>query len=416
MKKDRVPFTAHELPVPQIPIRQSPGQFDGSTKPTPGHESQPCSQVGAPSSNQHFPQPGDPSTSLMDLYANSEQVSARDLEKLIEKWGAPEKALSEMPMADQPAALKTRLLPYQRQGLAWMLDHENPKLPEKGSNEVIQLWQRTGGSMSWKNIATQFQTKDKPVLAKGGILADDMGLGKTLQVISCILEGNGGPTLIIAPLSVMSNWTTQIERHVKRASALNVLTYHGAGRKRMTAQDFEEYDVVISTYGNLAAEYLPRNCTEPPKIPRDEGIFSAHWERVVLDEGHTIRNQSTKIAKAATALLAKSRWVLSGTPIVNTIKDLGSMLKFLHIEGGLQHSDIFNSVLTRPLAKEHAREAPTSSQMSSAALILQNIMRALCLRRKKEMAFVNLDLPVMTEHVQTISFRTDEKKKYEAFE
>jgi len=39
--------------------------------------------------------------------------------------------------------------------------------------------------------------------------------------------------------------------------------------------------------------------------------------RVVLDEGHIIRNESTQTAKAAYALQSKYRWIMSGTPIQN---------------------------------------------------------------------------------------------------
>ena len=59
----------------------------------------------------------------------------------------------------------------------------------------------------------------EPTLASGGILADDMGLEKTIQIISLIVadqEKNkngdneyGTMTLIVAPLSVMSNWSEQ---------------------------------------------------------------------------------------------------------------------------------------------------------------------------------------------------------------
>lgn len=54
-----------------------------------------------------------------------------------------------------------------------------------------------------------------------------MGLGKTLQVISTILEGGPGTTLIVAPVGVMSNWSSQIEKHVKKEKSLKVLMYHG---------------------------------------------------------------------------------------------------------------------------------------------------------------------------------------------
>jgi SWI/SNF-related matrix-associated actin-dependent regulator of chromatin subfamily A3 len=231
-----------------------------------------------------------------------------------------------------------------------------------------------------------------------------MGLGKTLQVISVILEGGAGTTLIIAPVSVMSNWAQQMERHVKKKIALKVLTYHG-NRKRMTFRDFGEYDVVITTYGTLSTEYLPRGTQTPEKIPRKEGLFSMNWARVVLDEGHTIRNPNTKAAVAASSL-ATSRWVLTGTPIVNSIKDLYSMLKFLAITGGLERMEIFNAILTRRLVIADP----------SAELILQTIMRTMCLRRKKDMKFVDLKLPELSEYVHRITFRKDEREKYEALQ
>jgi SWI/SNF-related matrix-associated actin-dependent regulator of chromatin subfamily A3 len=172
----------------------------------------------------------------------------------------------------------------------------------------------------------------------------------------------------------------------------------------MTAEDFAKYDVVVSSYGTLSTEYLPRGSKTPGSIPRKSGLFSMNWRRVVLDEGHIIRNPSTKAAVAASSILATSRWVLSGTPIVNTIKDLYSMLKFLKITGGLEKMELFNAILSRPLAHGEPQ----------ADMLLQSIMRTMCLRRKKEMKFVDLKLPELSEYVHRIQFRKDEKKKYDA--
>jgi SWI/SNF-related matrix-associated actin-dependent regulator of chromatin subfamily A3 len=129
------------------------------------------------------------------------------------------------------------------------------------------------------------------------------------------------------------------------------------------------------------------------------------WQRVVLDEGHIIRNASTKAAVAACNLLSTSRWILSGTPIVNTVKDLHSMLKFLRVTGGLESADLFNSVLARPLADGDP----------NADVLLESIMRTLCLRRRKEMKFADLKLPPLSAYVHRIQFRDDEKEKYKAF-
>lgn len=186
-----------------------------------------------------------------------------------------------------------------------MASKEKPKFPEKGSKDVVQLWRRDARGRCW-NIASDFVTSTPPQLLSGGILADDMGLGKTIQIISLILTGGGGPTLIVAPVSVMSNWAQQIKRHVKEEHQPQVLVYHGGEKK--SAEELAKYDVVITSYGRLARE-------------RDQGVYRAltsdnfKWRRVVLDEGHTIRNARTKVAQAACEIEAESRWVLTGTPM-----------------------------------------------------------------------------------------------------
>jgi SWI/SNF-related matrix-associated actin-dependent regulator of chromatin subfamily A3 len=360
---------------------------------------------GAPTSSASDPDGDLPELSLQDFVQNSERFRPREVQEIVEAWGVGEDALSKMAMADQPEGLISTLLPYQRQGLKWMLEKENPKHPDVGSTGVVQLWKRSPTRPNmFENIATNYCTSVPPNFAKGGILADDMGLGKTLQVISVILEGTKGTTLIMAPVSVMSNWVQQIERHVKKERGLKVLTYHGSNRKKMTSKEFAEYDVVITSYGTLSTEYMPRGMLDAPSIPRNDGLFAMTWARVVLDEGHIIRNASTKAAVAACRLLATSRWVLTGTPIVNTIKDLHSMIKFLGITGGLERPELFNAVITRPLAVGDP----------GAELLLQSIMRTFCLRRKKEMKFVDLKLPELSEYVHRITFRRDEREKYDA--
>ncbi|TAQ88339.1 hypothetical protein B7494_g3355 [Chlorociboria aeruginascens] len=350
-------------------------------------------------------QASQPELDLQYFVNNAQSFRPRDIEKLAEQWGVPEETLANMPMADQPKGLALALLPYQRQGLAWMLLQEDPILPAEGTTDVVQLWKRSSERPKFfQNIATQYTASTPPVLVKGGIIADDMGLGKTLQILSLVLEGGPGTTLVIAPVSVMSNWAQQAERHIKRDNALKILTYHGSNRKEMTKMAFAQYDVVITTYGTLSTEFMPRGSKGAVTVPTSNGLFSMNWRRVVLDEGHTIRNPNTKAAFAATSLLATSRWALTGTPIVNSIKDLYSLLKFLRITGGLENLDLFNSLVTRRLAIGDP----------DAEILLQTIMRTMCLRRKKDMKFVDLKLPQLCEYVHRISFRTDERKKYEA--
>lgn len=395
MKADRLPLKKRNHAAPK-----NPTQLSIPARKQMGFQS---SQSRSSSSQ---PEPI-PELSIQDFVASSERFRPRDVQEIVEKWGAGEDTLSKMPVAKQPEGLISTLLPYQRQGLAWMLDMENPVLPAEGSKDIVQLWKRDRSRKDvFQNIATNYSSSTAPTLAKGGILADELGLGKTLQVISLILEGNPGTTLILAPVSVMSNWAQQIDRHVKKECSMKVLTYHGSTRGKMTPSKFAEYDVVITTYGTLSEEYLPRGTKTAEKIPRSNGLFSMNWERVVLDEGHIIRNHATKAAVAASSLLATSRWVLTGTPIVNSIKDLYSMLKFLGITGGLERIELFHAILTRPLA----------IGSPDAEVLLQSIMRTMCLRRKKDMKFVDLKLPELSEFVHRITFRKDEREKYNALQ
>jgi SWI/SNF-related matrix-associated actin-dependent regulator of chromatin subfamily A3 len=278
-------------------------------------------------------QSGIPNQTLDDIMQESERFNPRNIEQAVEQFGLKEEDLAKMEMADQPKAIRTKMLPYQLQGLKWMLQKENPIFPPLNSKDVVQLWRRVDRSpKTITNMATNFSLLDKlPDLASGGILADDMGLGKTIQVISLLLAdsvlkkqadpGVSAATLILAPLSVMSNWSTQIEKHVKDKYALRVSTYHGQKRFFIDSTTIAEHDVVITTYETMTSEYWGKN-KKPSAIPRKDGLFSVTWRRLVLDEGHSIRNPAAMKSVAACNLLARSRWILTGTPIVNTLKDL----------------------------------------------------------------------------------------------
>ncbi|KAJ5941363.1 hypothetical protein N7516_001531 [Penicillium verrucosum] len=347
---------------------------------------------------------GEQNESLEELLNQSSTFNPRDIGQVVETFGQKESDLVNMPMVDTPPGLSTQLLPYQRQGLAWLVKQESPSLPAIGSDDIVQLWKRTNAE--FLNVATNYATATEPALASGGILADDMGLGKTIQIISLILAnakpltaGSSKTTLIIAPVGVMSNWRNQIQDHAHKETALSVLIYHGSGKKE--AANLAKYDVVITSYGALALDFNPNAKTPPVK-----GIFSLHWRRVVLDEGHTIRNPSSKASLAACGLRADSRWTLTGTPIINTLKDLYAQIRFLKFSGGMEDLRIFNSVLIRPL----------TAGEPEARLLLEALMGTICLRRRKDMGFINLKLPEMTSRIIRIKFNAHEQEKYNAFQ
>ena len=62
------------------------------------------------------------------------------------------------------------------------------------------------------------------------------------------------------------------------------------------------------------------------------GLQYVNWLRVVLDEAHKIRSRKTRMFKACNALVSKSRWCLSGTPVQNRLDDLYSLFCFLKLQ------------------------------------------------------------------------------------
>ena len=164
--------------------------------------------------------------------------------------------------------------PYQHEGVRWLLTRENT---------------RRG--------------------AAGGFLCDEMGLGKTVQMLKTMVENKKPKTLVVVPKSLVSQW----ESEVKKFTKFKVHAFDGPNRK---APDVDT-DICITSYSILEDEKLPRK-----------------WDRIILDEAHFIRNSNTVVFKACMSLSAPIKWVVTGTPIFNNIKDFVTLSKFVGISAG----------------------------------------------------------------------------------
>ena len=174
---------------------------------------------------------------------------------------------------------------YQQEGLRWMLGKE-------------------------KGVAGA-------VAPFGGILADEMGLGKTIQMISLIIAGEGttdGPTLIVVPTSLMTQWKSEIAKFT--GGTMRVEIAHNSDPNGLLIE-LMRTQVYITSYGTVA-----RNM-------RVFGDASITWGRIILDEAHMIRNSRNKTTVALMSLKAHNRWCISGTPIQNGAKDMVTLLEFI---------------------------------------------------------------------------------------
>jgi superfamily II DNA or RNA helicase len=150
-------------------------------------------------------------------------------------------------------------------------------------------------------------------LGLGGILADEMGLGKTLQAIALLttLADARLPSLVVCPASLVENWRRETARF---APHLRVFIHHGS--QRLTDETHaNSLDVVITSYGTLA---------------RDRDRFADFtFAALIADEAQHIKNRRTQNAAALRSLNTKSRFLLTGTPVENSLDDLRALFDLL---------------------------------------------------------------------------------------
>jgi SNF2 family DNA or RNA helicase len=221
-------------------------------------------------------------------------------------------------------------------------------------------------------------------LGLGGCLADDMGLGKTVQVLA-LLAGRrraerAGPSLVVAPKSVVFNWRDETARF---APSLRVLDHTGSARMAPGAH-FADHDIVLTTYGTLRRDIA--------------ALREIAFDYAILDEAQTIKNASSASAKAARLLRARHRLALSGTPIENHLGELWSLFEFLN-PGMLGAVTAFK------------RFAGSRSVDDASMTTLARAIRPFVLRRtKKEVA---KELPDRIDQVVHCELERDQRGLYD---
>ena len=308
----------------------------------------------------------------------------------------------------------TKLLQHQRVGIEWMSLREN--FHGEDEDELPPFYKeiedKETGDIKYINMISDEEIEDLPEIGCGGILADDMGLGKTLQCISLIATNSGykddpdgeGPTLIIAPLTVIGNWVGQITQHCAKDS-FRIMVYHGPNREK-DLDIIKQHHVVITTFDIVALEYSDENDENREEMRKHYGcgLQYVNWLRVVLDEAHKIRSRKTRVFKACNALQAKSRWCLTGTPVQNRLDDLYSLFCFLKLQP-ICDKAFWNKFVIQPLKNNN----PIGFDR------LRKVMKQLCLRRDKSMKIDGkpiIQIPDKITNTRKIDFIPEEKMKY----
>lgn len=242
-------------------------------------------------------------------------------------------------------------------------------------NATLRPYQNEG--LSWLSLLSE--------LGLGACLADDMGLGKTIQILSLLLlqkrqtnnhstqpslgldhsvdqpssvikpgqstdtasechatmsesvpsRSDQGPSLLIVPASLLSNWKREADRFTP---SLKLLLLHPAEIKNSQlakieenpSEYFQDFDLVVTTYS---------------MIVRMDWLSEIPWNLLILDEAQAIKNAGTKQTKSIKALKSRAKIALTGTPIENRLSDLWSLFDFLN-PGLLGSSTRFKEYIT----------------------------------------------------------------------
>ncbi len=247
--------------------------------------------------------------------------------------------------------------------------------PPENFHGELRPYQQQG--LNWLYFLQEFRF--------GGCLADDMGLGKTIQALALLQNekkrGVTTPSLIICPTSVLFNWEKEIQRFTP---GLRVLTHAGLERRRL--KQFDECDVVLTSYGVLRRDIV--------------FLKDANFHYIILDESQKIKNPLSQTARAARLLQGRHRLILTGTPVENNTQELWSQFAFLN-PGLLGSLNYFKGAFTRPIEKE---------QDESSVRLLRKIVFPFILRRTKD--DVARELPPKVESFYYCAMTEEQQKLY----
>ena len=251
----------------------------------------------------------------------------------------------------------------------------NPSVPEK-LNATLREYQTEG--YRWMLRLDSW--------GAGACLADDMGLGKTIQTIAVLLhKQKQGASLIVAPTSVMGNWSKEIKRFAPSLYTA-VLNEMDSVQRADEVMNAGPGDVILSTYGIV--------CTEAKMLKEKK------WNVICLDEAHIIKNRETKTAQAIYELNGKMRIALTGTPLQNHLGELWSLFNFVN-PGMLGSYDSFRRRFVLPI-----ENGDKDMQELLRRIVLPFILR----RTKKE---VIKELPEKTEIQYRVDLSKEEMHAYE---
>nr|KYP57757.1 SWI/SNF-related matrix-associated actin-dependent regulator of chromatin subfamily A-like protein 1 [Cajanus cajan] len=226
-------------------------------------------------------------------------VQVENLDSLVQRAIAAASAVPDLQDRYHkiPSYIETKLLPFQREGVRFILQH--------------------GGRV---------------------LLADEMGLGKTLQAIhlrfilqaiavaSCVQDS--WPVLILAPSSLRLQWATMIQQWLNIPSSDIVIVLPQTGGSNRGG-----FNVVSSSAKSSIRLDGLFNIISYDLVPKLQNmLITCDFKVVIADESHYLKNAQAKRTTASLPVIKKAQYalLLSGTPALSRPIELFKQLEALY--------------------------------------------------------------------------------------
>lgn len=145
------------------------------------------------------------------------------------------------------------------------------------------------------------------------------GTGKTVQIIAACIGNPVPPTLIIVQNNTESQWRDMI----LKMTGVSPMSIHCGFKGAINPQ----VQFVLTTYSVFT--YNARGNKGAGNFPK--ALTGTHWGRIVLDEGHEMRNRDNNRYNNISELTSDIRWIATATPVHNHANDLVNQATWIGI-------------------------------------------------------------------------------------
>lgn len=317
-------------------------------------------------------------------------VEVENLHPLVQRAIAAASALPDLQeWYDRiPSYIESKLLPFQREGVRFVLQH--------------------GGR---------------------ALLADEMGLGKTLQAIAvaaCIRDS--WPVLILAPSSLRLHWASMIQHWLNIPSSDIVVIFSQLGGSNRGG-----FTILSSnSKGGIHLDGLFNIISYDMVAKLENVLMASEFKVVIADESHFLKNAQAKRTTASLPIIKKAQYaiLLSGTPALSRPIELFKQLEALYpnvyrkvyeygeryckggifgtYQGASNHEELHNlmkaTVMIRRLKKDVLPQLPMKRRQQVFLELTEKDLKRICsLFRELEMVKGKIEACQSEEEVQSLN-------------